>query len=95
MVKYIDRDMLIPMIETYFCVGQDSQDQSWSFQDARTYVNEGLVEMEAVPGRQDCMTVSDKDVSDAFLGWSELIHELAENKAMQDRGMTLAQRGQV
>jgi len=95
MVKYLDRDMLVPIIETYFCVGQNVRDRSWSFQDALTCVADGLIEMEAVPGREDCMTVSDQDVLDAFLGWSDLVKELAENKAMQDRGLTLAQRGQV
>jgi hypothetical protein len=94
MVKYLDRDLLVPLIETYFCVGQDPRDRSWTFQNAASCLNEGLVEIDDVPGRLDCMTVSDHDVEDAFLGWSELIRELADNKTMQDRGMTLAQRGQ-
>jgi len=41
----------------------------------------------------DCLTNAAEHVDDALLDWDELVKELAENKALQDRGLTLAQRG--
>jgi hypothetical protein len=37
LVKYLDRDLRVPLIETYFCVGQDPPDHSWSFQSAASH----------------------------------------------------------
>jgi hypothetical protein len=95
LVAYLDRALRIPRIETYFCVVHDAAEKVWYFQGAESFVEKGLLSIEQAAGSDDCLGLRDEDVVDAALTWDALVKELAENKAMQDRGMSFAQRGQL
>jgi hypothetical protein len=95
LIAYLDRELRIPRIETYFCVGRDATEKVWYFQGAESFVERGALNVEQAVDSDDCLGLRDEDLGGGLLTWDELVKELAENKALQDRGMTLAQRGQL
>ena len=95
LVAYLDRDMRIPKIETYICVGQDLSNGDWYFQTAESFAKDGLLTVERAADDDQCLCLADQHVADGMLTWDRLVDELQENKTMQDRGMSLAQKGQL
>jgi hypothetical protein len=93
LVAYLDRDLRVPKIETYFCIGRDPAENVWYFQEAESFMEKGSLTIEQATDSSECLGLQDEHVRDDLLDWGGLVKELAENKAMQDRGMTLAQRG--
>ena len=89
LVAYLDRALRIPDISTYACIGKREND--WYFQEAASYEKDGLMALSEAPGHPGSLCISDKDVS-GILDWDGLIAELSDNKAMQDKGKSLAER---
>lgn len=92
MLGYCDRDLRIPDIETYICLGKNifgpQSEDCWYFQEARSFVEDGRATSMSDP---HVMTITKEALSN-FVDWRGLIEELTENKKMQDQGKTLAQR---
>jgi hypothetical protein len=93
LVAYLDRALRIPKIETYFCVGRDAAEKAWYFQQAESFVKNGPRSIADAPGDPDCLRLDDEHVDDGLLDWDGLVKELADNKAIQDQGRSLSERG--
>lgn len=89
LVAYLDRSLRVPHISTYASVGQDGD--AWYFQDAESFVKDGLLDISAAVGHPDCLCLTAEGAAD-LLDWDGLVAELAENKSMQDQGRSFAER---
>jgi hypothetical protein len=90
LVAYLDKDLRIPHISTYLCVGKG--DRAWYFQEAMSVQQHGLLNIEDAVGHPDCLCIDEVNLS-GMLDWDALVAELSDNKAMQDRGKSFAERG--
>jgi hypothetical protein len=95
LLGYCDRELRIPDIETYIYLGRNvfgpQSEDCWYFQEARSFVEHGLVTTTSDANFEHVMTITKEALSN-FVDWSTLIAELTENKKLQEQGKSLAQK---
>lgn len=95
MLGYYDRALRIPFIQTYIYIGMNiyggNAEPSWFFQEAESFVAKGSAAHHSAGVGDDLVAITEESLSN-FVSWSGLISELSENRSMQEKGRSLAEK---